>query len=45
MEVPELQAAVLAKLGQNGPVTDQMKRQVRKNVYKDSLINWVKSFR
>ena len=45
MEVPELQAAVLAKLGQNGPVTDQMKRQVRENVYKDSLINWVKSFR
>ena len=45
MEVPELQEAVLAKLGQNGPVTDQMKREVRENVYKDSLINWAKSFR
>ena len=45
MEVPELQEAVLAKLGQNGPITDQMRREVRENVYKDSLINWVKSFR
>ena len=45
MEIEELQAAVLAKLEQNGPLTDQMKRDVRENVYKDSLINWVKSFR
>ena len=45
MDVPELQAAVLAKLEKNGLVTDQMKRDVRENVYKNSLINWVKSFR
>lgn len=45
MEVPELQAAVLAKLAKNGPVTDQMRKDVSDNVYKNSLINWVKSFR
>ncbi|MBR5047808.1 MAG: alpha-amylase, partial [Eubacterium sp.] len=45
MDIVELQTAILAKLGKNGPVTDQMKRDVRDNVYKDSLINWVKSFR
>ena len=45
MSVAELQAAVLAKLAANGPVTDQMKRDVAENVYHDSLLNWVKSFR
>lgn len=29
----------------NGPVTDQMKKDVMDNVYHDSLINWIKSFR
>ena len=28
----------------NGPITDQMRRDVTENVYHDSLINWVKSF-
>lgn len=45
MSVEELQAAILGKLAKNGPVTDQMKRDVANNVYRDSLINWVKSFR
>ncbi|MBQ0065050.1 MAG: alpha-amylase [Firmicutes bacterium] len=45
MSVEELQAAVLQKLAKNGPVTDQMRRDVANNVYHDSLVNWVKSFR
>lgn len=45
MTVEELQQAVLQKLAKNGPVTDQMKKDVADNVYHDSLVNWVKSFR
>ncbi len=45
MNIEELQACVLEKLAQNGPVTDQMKRDVANNVYHNSLVNWVKSFR
>lgn len=45
MTVPELQAAVLAKLAANDPVTDRMKKDVYENIYRDSLLNWVKSFR
>ena len=45
MTVPELQSAVLEKLAKNGPVTDRMRREVAENVYHDSLVNWVKSFR
>ena len=39
-----LQQAVLARMEKNGPVTDQMRRDVANNVYHDSLINWIKSF-
>ena len=39
-----LQQAVLARMEKNGPVTDQMRQDVRNNVYHDSLINWIKSF-
>ena len=45
MSVEELQAAILEKLSKNGPVTDQMRRDVAENVYLNSLLNWVKSFR
>ena len=45
MTVPELQQAVLRKLAANGPLTDRMKREVAENVYRDSLLNWVRSFR
>ena len=45
MTVEELQAEVLAKLASNGPVTDRMRRDVTDNVYRDSLLNWIKSFR
>ncbi len=39
-----LQEAVLARMEKNGPITDQMRRDVEANVYHDSLINWIKSF-
>ncbi len=39
-----LQEAILARMEKNGPVTDQMRRDVLSNVYHDSLINWIKSF-
>ena len=39
-----LQEAVLARMEKNGPVTDQMRRDVEANVYHDSLITWIKSF-
>jgi hypothetical protein len=45
MTVEELQAAILAKMQKNGPVTDIMKKDVYNNIWKNSLINWVKSFR
>ena len=45
MTVEELQAEILAKLSANGPVTDRMHRDVMENVYRDSLLNWVRSFR
>ena len=45
MSIEELQACVLEKLAKNGPVTEQMKRDVANNIYHDSLVNWVKSFR
>lgn len=40
-----LQEAILAIMSKNGPVTDQMRRDVTDNVYHDSLLNWVRSFR
>ena len=45
MSVEELQAEILARLKANGPVTDRMLRDVRENVYRDSLLNWLRSFR
>ena len=44
MTVEELQAAVLKRLAKNGPVTEQMKKDVAENIYHDSLVNWIKSF-
>ena len=45
MTVGELQAAILAKMAGNEPVTDQMKKTVYDNIWHDSLVNWLKSFR
>ena len=44
MSVEELQAAILAKMANNGPVTEQMKKTVYDNIWHDSLINWFRSF-
>ena len=44
-KIAGLQEAILAIMETNGPVTDQMRKDVMDNVYHDSLINWVKSFR
>ena len=44
MTVEELQQAILAKMANNGPVTDQMKKTVYDNIWHDSLVNWIKSF-
>lgn len=45
MSIEELQEAILDKMRRNGPITDQMLRDVRENVYHNSLLNWVRSFR
>lgn len=44
MTVEELQAAILDKMAQNGPVTDRMRKDVEENVYHNSLLNWIRSF-
>lgn len=44
MTIEELQEAILEKMRKNGPVTDQMKKDVVENVYHNSLVTWVKSF-
>ena len=45
MSVEELQAAILAKMAGNGSVTEQMEKTVYDNIWHDSLVNWLKSFR
>ncbi len=45
MSVAELQACILEKLAKNGPVTDRMRKDVEENIYPNSLLNWVRSFR
>ena len=45
MSVAELHAAILTKMANNGPVTDQMQKTVNENIWHDSLVNWLKSFR
>ena len=44
MTIEELQEAILECMRKNGPITDQMLKDVRENVYHNSLVNWVKSF-
>ncbi len=44
MTVEELQAAILEKMRKNGPVTEQMKKDVYENIYHNSLLIWVRSF-
>lgn len=45
MSVEELQASILTKMANNGPVTDQMKKSIYDNIWHDSLVNWLNSFR
>ena len=45
MSVEELQAAIRARMARNGPVTEQMRRDVLQNVWHGSLLNWIRSFR
>ncbi len=45
MSVGQLQAEILACMAANGPVSDRMRQDVAENVYRDSLLNWVRSFR
>ena len=45
MTVEELQAVILGKMAKNGPVTEQMKKDVTDNIWHNSLVNWAKSFR
>ena len=43
-KIAGLQAAIIARMEKNGPVTEQMRNDVYNNTHYDSLINWVKSF-
>lgn len=45
MTVEELQSAIIEKMAKNGPVTPEMEKTVTDNIWHDSLVNWVKSFR
>jgi glycosidase len=45
MTIEELQQGIIDRMAKNGPVTDQMKKDVYGNNHHGSLINWIKSFR
>ena len=45
MEIEELHEVILGKMRKNGPVTDQMKRDVFNNTHHGSLVTWARSFR
>ncbi len=45
MTVEQLQAVILEKMAKNGPVTDQMRKDVTDNIWHNSLVNWANSFR
>lgn len=44
MTIEELQEAIIERMRRNGPVTDQMKRDVTENNHHGSLLNWIRSF-
>lgn len=44
-KIAGLQEAILAIMEANGPVTDQMRKDVYQQTHYPSLINWIKSFR
>ena len=45
MSVSQLQEVILGKMAKNGPVTDQMRKDVMDNIWHDSLVRWAESFR
>lgn len=45
MSIEELQEAIMERMRRNGPLTEQMIKDVRENVYHNSLLNWIRSFR
>ncbi|MBR6468747.1 MAG: alpha-amylase [Lachnospiraceae bacterium] len=45
MTIEQLQTVILEKMSKNGPVTDQMRRDVENNIWHDSLVKWAGSFR
>lgn len=45
MTVEQLQAVILSRMAKNGPVTDQMRRDVMENIWHNSLVNWARSFK
>ena len=45
MTVEQLQAVILEKMANNGPVTDRMRQDVVENIWHNSLVNWANSFR
>ena len=45
MTVEQLQAVILSKMAENGPVTERMRREVTENIWHNSLVNWANSFR
>lgn len=45
LEIERLQQAILDKMAANGPVTEQMRKTVYENIWHDSLVNWLNSFR
>lgn len=44
MSVEELHEVILGKMRKNGPVTEQMKRDVDNNTHHGSLVIWARSF-
>ncbi len=44
MTVEDLQEAILERMKRNGPVTEQMRKDVLENIYHNSLVTWIKSF-
>jgi glycosidase len=44
MTVEELQEAILERMRRNGPVTEQMRKDVEENVHHNSLVTWIRSF-
>lgn len=44
MSIEELHEVILGKMRKNGPVTEQMKRDVDNNTHHGSLVTWARSF-